>query len=171
VGTFVQKMFEGRLKEPVKINCGLVAFTVRGGAATADPILIDTRKNVIVGRGGFSFADEGLDLAFRADAKKFSLASAQSPVRIGGRFAEPKLIVVSPELLARGGAALALGAVLPPAAILAFVDIGDAKGAACGPVLAGADASAQRTTGGKPRGDVGSGKAQTPARKKFLGIF
>ena len=55
VGTFVQKMFEHKLKEPVQINCGLIGFTVRNGIAAADPILIDTQKNVIVGRGGFSF--------------------------------------------------------------------------------------------------------------------
>ncbi len=34
-GTFIQKMFENKLKEPVQINCGLVAFTVRRGAAAA----------------------------------------------------------------------------------------------------------------------------------------
>jgi hypothetical protein len=41
--------------------------------------------------------------------------------------------------------------------VLAFVDIGDAKSAACGPVLAGANAASQRTTKGKPRDDVGRG--------------
>ena len=67
--------------------------------------------------------------------------------------------------------------------MLAFVDVGDAKSAACGPVLAGADAAAQRTTKGKPRDDVGNGttaksesgkesKAQAKEQhKKFLGIF
>ena len=35
IGTFVQKMFEDKLKEPVRINCGLVGFTVRGGVAAA----------------------------------------------------------------------------------------------------------------------------------------
>ena len=62
IGTFVQKMFEHKLKEPVQINCGLIGFTVRGGIAAADPIIIDTKKNVILGRGGFSFANESLDL-------------------------------------------------------------------------------------------------------------
>ncbi|WP_315762619.1 AsmA family protein [Sphingomonas sp. Y38-1Y] len=175
LGTFIQKMFEARLKEPVALNCGLVAFTVRGGVAAADPILIDTRKNVITGRGGFSFATEQIDLAFRADAKKFSLFSGQSPVGIGGYFSEPSLAVVTPQLLGRAGAGLGLAVVAaPPAALLAFVDPGDAKGAACGPVLAGATAKAQRTRDGKPRDDVGtgaSGKAEDKPRKKFLGIF
>jgi uncharacterized protein involved in outer membrane biogenesis len=156
VGTFIQKMFEKKLKKPVEINCGLIAFTVRDGVAATDPILIDTKKNVMTGRGQFSFKNESVDLAFRADAKTFSLFSGQSPVGIGGHFAAPKLDVISPELMARGGAGLALGAVVSPfAAILAFIDPGDAKAAACGPVLAGARATAQRTNKGKPRKDVG----------------
>lgn len=174
-GTFVQKMFEDKLKDPVQINCGLVAFTVRGGKAAADPILIDTRKNVIAGRGGFSFGTEQMDLAFRADGKKFSLVSAQSPVGIGGYFSEPKLNVISPELLGRAGAGLGLAVLAaPPAALLAFVDVGDAKSAACGPVLQGATAAGQRTTKGKPRDDVGNGRSSTTGgknKKKFLGIF
>ena len=184
LGTFVQKMFEKRLKEPVRINCGLIGFTVRNGIGAADPILIDTSKNVILGRGGFSFGTEAIDLAIRADGKKFSLFSGQSPVRIGGRFAAPQLQVIGPELLARAGAGLGLALVATPVAgILAFVDVGDAKAAACGPVLSGATAAAQRTAGGDKRDDLGNGTTGTSEngkrsgdekrkqRKKFLGIF
>lgn len=174
-GTFVQKMFEDKLKDPVQINCGLVAFTVRNGGAAADPILIDTTKNVITGRGGFSFATEQMDLAFRADGKKFSLVSGQAPVQIGGYFSDAKLNVISPELLGRAGAGLGLAVLAaPPAALLAFIDVGDAKSADCGPVLQGAGATSQRTTKGKPRDDVGDGKKATSGKKddkKFLGIF
>jgi AsmA family protein len=184
VGTFIQKMFEKKLKEPVQINCGLIGFTVRNGVAAADPILIDTQKNVMLGRGGFSFRTEGLDLAFRADSKKFSLFAGQSPVGINGQFAKPGFDVVSPELVGRAGAGLGLGIVASPvAAVLAFVDVGDAKGAQCGPVLAGASAAAQRTRSGERRDDVGngstgksedgkrSGDERREQKKKFLGIF
>src|SRR3546814_9559518 len=101
-------MFEKKLKDPVQINCGLIAFTVRSGVAAVDPILIDTSKNVMLGRGGFSFKNEALDLAFRADSKKFSLFSGQSPVGVNGHFAEPHLDVISGELLARAGGGLGL---------------------------------------------------------------
>lgn len=184
IGTFITKMFSGKLKKPVQINCGLIAFTVRNGVAAADPIIIDTEKNVLLGRGGFSFRNESLDLAFRADGKKFSLFSGQSPVGLDGSFAKPHIDVISPQLIARGGVGAALGiAASPLAAVLAFVDIGDAKSAACGPVLAGATAAAQRTRSGKARDDVGHGttakeeagkgteKERKDQKKKFLGIF
>nr|WP_144037057.1 AsmA family protein [Sphingomonas sp. TZW2008] len=182
IGTFVQKMFAGKLKKPVEINCGLIAFTVRGGIAAADPILIDTTKNVIVGRGGFSFRTEAIDLAVRADAKKFSLFSGQSPVGLGGYFSAPAMDVISPQLVGRAGIGLGLSLVASPlAGVLAFVDVGDAKSAACGPVLGGATAAAQRTTKGEARDDVGRGttakdekgreKPGKEQRKKFLGIF
>ena len=175
IGTFVQKMFQDKLKKPVEINCGLIGFTVRNGIAAADPILIDTDKNVMTAKGGFSFKDESMDLAFRADAKKFSLFSGQSPVGINGHFAAPGIQIISPELIGRAGVGVGLGLVASPlAAVLAFVDVGDAKGAACGPVLSGARASAQKTTKGDPRKDVGTGappKAEKKEKKKFLGIL
>lgn len=183
-GTYVYKLFQGKLKEPVQINCGLIGFTVRKGIAAADPILIDTTKSVMVGRGGFSFRNEAVDLSFRADGKKFSLLSAQSPVAINGFFAKPAIDPISSDLFLRGGAAVALGLVATPlASVLAFVDIGDAKATACGPVLAGATATAQRTTKGAVRDDVGRGTTaksengnrtrdqKKTQRKKFLGIF
>lgn len=181
IGVFVQKMFEDKLEAPVQINCGLIAFSVKNGVAAADPILIDTSKNVMTAKGGFSFKDESLDFGFRADAKKFSLFSGQSPVGIGGYFASPKLDIISPQLLTRAGASLGLAVVASPlAAVLAFVDVGDAKDAACGPVLAGATAARQRTEGGERRKDLGTaGENRTKAgdrkqdgeRKKILGIF
>lgn len=181
LGLFLQKLMQDKLKKPIEVNCGLIAFTVRNGVAAADPVLIDTDKNVMTAKGGFSFKDESLNLAFRADAKKFSLFSGQSPIGINGYFAKPGIQILSPQLLARGGAGVALGIVASPlAAVLAFVDPGDAKGAACGPVLSGATAAAQRTTSGEPRKDVGARaenreKAAKDGRKeekkKFLGIF
>ena len=168
LGVFLQRLLQDKLKKPVDVNCGLIAFTVRDGIAAADPILIDTTKNVMTAKGGFSFKDESLNMAFRADAKKFSLFSGQSPVGIGGYFAQPKMQIITPQLLTRAGAGVARGVVASPiAALLAFVDPGDAKSAACGPVLAGAHAAAQRTSKGEPRKDVGTGKSgEVKAEKK-----
>ena len=176
VGVFLQKLLQGELKEPIRINCGLIAFTVRDGVASADPILVDTSKNVMTATGGFSFRDESMNIKFRARAKKFSVFSGQSPVGIGGYFAAPNYSVVSPQLLGRAGAAVALGVVATPlASVLAFVDTGSTPDTACGPVLSGATAAAQRTEKGKAVKGVGTrGDNREDAgkeRKKFLGIF
>lgn len=173
VGVFLQRLLQDKLKKPIDVNCGLIAFTVRDGIAAADPILIDTDANVMTAKGGFSFKDESLSLAFRAHAKKFSLFSGQSPIGIEGHFAEPKLQIVTPQLLTRAGIGIGLGVVASPiAALIAFVDPGDAKSVACGPVLAGANAAAQRTAKGEPRKDVGTGKSgdvkAEKSGKKFL---
>src|SRR3546814_11621098 len=64
-------------------------------------------------------------------------------------------------LLGRAGAGLGLAVIATPVAlIIPFVDPGDAKSAQCGPVLAGARASAQRTTKGDARDDVGKGRSE-----------
>jgi uncharacterized protein involved in outer membrane biogenesis len=177
IGTYIQKMFEKKLKDPVQINCGLIAFTVRDGIAAADPILIDTKKNVVGGRGGFSFRTESLDLAIEADAKTFSLFSAQSPIGVEGYFAAPKIDPISGELVARAGAGLGLGALVSPlAAVIAFIDPGDAESTACGPVLSGASAAAQREKDGGKVENISDGRNANPdkpkkKKKKFLGIF
>ena len=173
IGAFAQRLFQHKLKEPVTINCGLDAFTVRNGTAAADPILIDTQKNVIAGNGSFNFGNEAINLSVKADGKKFSLFSGQSPVRLGGRFSSPSINPLSPSLIGRAGAAVALGVVgTPVASMLAFVDLGGGKAAACGASLAGAHAKAQRATNGKARNDVRTGKPGVqPSPKKLFGLF
>jgi len=176
VGVFLQKLLQKQLKSPIRINCGLIAFTVKNGVAAADPILIDTDKNLMAAKGGFSFVDESMNIQFRADGKKFSAFSGQSPVGIGGYFSAPALHIISPQLVERVGAAVALGVVATPiASILAFVDPGDAKSAACGPVLSAKPASAQVSTKGKEIKLLGTkptnGEQAAKPKKKFLGIF
>jgi uncharacterized protein involved in outer membrane biogenesis len=171
-GTFIQKMWQKKLKEPVAINCGLIAFTVRNGIGMADPILIDTKKNVIGGKGGFNFRNETMNFKIQADAKTFSLLSAQSPINLYGYFADPHYSIMSGELIARGGIGLGLGIFANPlAAIIAFIDPGDAKDVACGPVLEGARAYQQRTVKGGPVKHIGVKQYQSKKKKKFLGLI
>ena len=138
IGSFLQAAISRKLEEPLAIRCGLFGFTVRDGVAAADPIFVDTERNVIRGTGRFSFKDESLDLKILADSKRFSLFSGQSPIGVNGYFAEPGVNPISRELLTRAGAGLALGALISPVALLAaFVDLGDEEDTNCTPVLRG----------------------------------
>ena len=153
VQNFITGFIGKRLKEPRKINCGVIGFTVKNGHAVADPILFDSNKAVFRGAGGFNFADESLAMSIEGDSKQFSLFSGQSPIGIRGWFADPHINPISGELLSRAGAAIALGVLATPiAAIAAFVDIGDAKSENCTPILAGSrDNPKDRAANAKPK--------------------
>ncbi len=142
VQNFFTAFLGKQLKKPREINCGLVAFTVKNGIAEADPIFFDTNKANVIGKGHFSFVDESLALSVRGDSKEFSIFSGQSPIGVGGWFAAPSINPLSKQLIARAGAGVGLGLLFPPAAILAFVDIGDAKNSNCAPVEAAKTAAA-----------------------------
>lgn len=145
IGDFVEAALGDKLKKPAHIRCGLIAFTVKNGIGRADPIFIDTRKNVIRGGGSISFKDESIDLAVEADAKNPSLFSGQSPIKVGGWFAAPTVDPISGKLIGRAAAGGVLGALFSPlAAVVAFVDLGDERDTNCGPVLAGASGAAVR---------------------------
>ena len=134
---FVMHFLGKRLKKPAQIRCGIVAFTVKGGKAIADPIMFDTSRAIYRGAGGFDFNDESLAMSVEGDSKEFSVFSGQSPIGIKGWFAEPRVNPISGELLTRGAVAVALGVVATPvAALAAFVDFGDAKDQDCTPILA-----------------------------------
>ena len=134
---FVTAFLGKKLKEPRQINCGLVAFTVKDGVGRADPIIFDTNRANFTAKGQISFVDESLGLSFRGDSKEFSLFSGQSPIAIGGYFAAPKINPISPQLITRAAAAVALGVVgTPVASLLAFVDLGNAKDTNCAPIEA-----------------------------------
>jgi hypothetical protein len=86
------RRFTAGVESKLQFNCGIIAFTVIGG------------KAVFCGRGGFNFGDEALAMSLEGDSKQFSLVSGQSPIRINGWFAEPRINPISGELLVRGAA-------------------------------------------------------------------
>lgn len=145
-GRYLESFLGKTLRKPAYLRCGLVAFTVRGGHATTDPVLIDADRTAIHATGGFNFADESLGMQIKADSKRFSLFSGQSPIGLGGYFAKPTVNPISGQLLTRGAAAVVLGVVATPFAALApFIDLGDGKNSACGPVLRGEHADQMQT--------------------------
>ncbi|MBN8830887.1 MAG: AsmA family protein, partial [Sphingomonadales bacterium] len=133
---------DGAPVQPSGINCGLVAFTVRNGLASADPILIDTAGNVLTATGELDLRDERLDLRLQAEGKGFGFFARPIPVRIGGTLAAPMLAREPVRWFRPGGW---FGLPVPDlGAILGFVDPDEAAAPACGPVLRGAPAVAQR---------------------------
>jgi AsmA family protein len=135
--------------KPVPINCLVSRFAIKDGVASASTLLLDTDETQIAGAGDINFASEGLSLSFTPRNKHFTVVSLRSPVDIGGTMAKPNFNIRTGELIARLGAAVGLGIVFPPAALLPLIDTGLGEHNAC----QAAYAQQQPPGNPQPRGD------------------
>ncbi len=114
--------------QQVPIRCLVGDFKAINGDFTVDALLLDTPKVNITGSGDVTFTDETLHLRLVSQSKGFSLASLRGPIAISGTFRNP---AVHPEMggvMARGGLALALGAVTAGlGALIPLLDFGKGR--------------------------------------------
>ena len=117
--------------KPVPINCLVLRFDIKGGIATASTMLVDTNEDVVAGRGNVNFADETMQLSLSPYNKSFTIATLRTPVAVQGTFQKPEFDVKAGGLAARLGAAIGLGILFPPAALLPLIDAGLGENNAC----------------------------------------
>ena len=67
----------------------------------------------------------------RTDAKHFTIGSLSTPIRIAGPFKDLSITPEVGELAVRGGAAVGLGLLFPPAALLPTIQFGIGETAPC----------------------------------------
>jgi len=137
--------------KPIPINCFVSRFDIKTGLANVATLLIDTPQDDIVGKGSINFADETLNLSLTPYNKGFTLVSLRTPVDVDGTFAKPEYHLKTGGLVARLGAAIGLGIVLPPAALLPLIDTGLGEHNAC------SKAYAAQNPPGSPVPTTGSG--------------
>ena len=119
------------------LRCGVVHFTAKGGVLTADRLVVDTAPVLVDGDATINLDTEHLMFRVRGHPKKFQLVRLLAPITVSGPMLSPKVGVEKGTAIAQGGAALALGALLSPVAVLLpFVDAGLAKDANCAGLLA-----------------------------------
>lgn len=115
-----------------RIHCAVADFTVSNGLLASDVIVLDTTDSLLVGKMTINMKDEVISAKLDAKPKDTSFASLRVPIVISGRLKEPDVGLDAEKTLTRGTAAVALGALLTPfAAILPFIEGGDAKDANC----------------------------------------
>ncbi len=118
------------------VRCLVADFGVQNGLASTRALVLDTTDSVVAGNGTINLADERMDLKLEAHPKDPSPLSARSPVRIGGHLGQPKVSVDAGTQAARGGLAVALGALLTPlAAIVPFLEPGLGEDQNCGQLM------------------------------------
>ncbi len=118
------------------VHCGVLTARVHDGRAAPDTFVVDSSEETITGDGTIDFENERYDLRLVADSKRASLLALRGPIRVGGTFKHPEVRPEIGPVVARVGAAIALGVVATPiASLLPLIDPGDAKGASCGALI------------------------------------
>jgi len=134
VGNYVVGKLFG--DDEVKINCAATDLNIRQGLATPKLFLLDTENAVINVTGNVNFANERMDLSINPESKGIRIITLRSPLYVRGTFKNPDAGVKAGPLIARGAAAVALGAVVAPAAaLLALVSPSDNEENQCSNVL------------------------------------
>jgi uncharacterized protein involved in outer membrane biogenesis len=94
-------------QETTQLNCLVTRFNVQDGVATGRPIVVDTARLTLFGRGTINLKNEQLDVRLNTHTKVTSLLSLLPPVQAGGTLAAPSF---SPDVA--GGAVDAVGDLL-----------------------------------------------------------
>ncbi|KQS56505.1 membrane assembly protein AsmA [Brevundimonas sp. Leaf363] len=134
----LRKLLSGD-ESTTEIRCAVADFNVSGGVARAQTLTIDTGVVLAKGTGTINLGAETFALRIDGETKKPRLLRVWAPITVAGGFTSPRIGVDVGQVVAQGGLAAALGAVISPiGALFAFVDPGLAKDANCGALIASA---------------------------------
>lgn len=111
--------------DDLPLNCARLEGRFKAGVLRPQFAMVDNRDSRIELGGSVSLTTEALALRAVAHPKDFSPLSLRAPVRVEGTLADPRVALEGKKLGGRALAAIALGALAPPAALLAFVDPGE----------------------------------------------
>lgn len=114
-----------------KIECLIADFTMRRGTLTSRTVLLDTETSLTTGGGTLDLGREQLDWRLRTDAKRVSVGTLPTPIRLTGSLKDPSIQPEVGEVAARAGAAVGLGLLFPPLAVLPLVQMGVGENNQC----------------------------------------
>lgn len=106
------------------IHCAAVKAKLGDGIVVPEVGLVDTPDSTVFVTGSVSLVDENMDLMLITKPKDMSPITLRSPVRVQGRFAEPKIKLDTKRLATKAGLAALLATIHPLAAAAALFDPG-----------------------------------------------
>jgi uncharacterized protein involved in outer membrane biogenesis len=115
----------------ISLECGLVNLEADEGVYRTKSFIIATGDSNIVGQGQLNLPGNNVDFKLTTHPRDFSIGSVKSPILIRGKLNEIKVGLDPKPLVARGAAALLLGAINPALALLPLVEPGLGKKGAC----------------------------------------
>jgi uncharacterized protein involved in outer membrane biogenesis len=122
----------------VQLNCLASDFKVTQGVMQTRSFVLDTDESIINVTGQISLSSEQLALEIQPRNKALRVLSLRSPLYVKGTFKNPDVGVDKAAVALKLGAAIALGAVAPAAALLPLLNVGSEEFAGCAPLEAAA---------------------------------
>jgi len=138
------------------LECFVTDFALRRGVLDSRAMIVDTSEAVVNGSGSIDLGREAVDYTLRTEAKHFTVGSLPTPISIGGTFKSPSIRPAVGPLAARAGAAIGLGILFPPAALLPTIQFGVGDDTGCTRLARtdGARAAAVKANAGAPKAAV-----------------
>jgi hypothetical protein len=133
--------------DSLPIKCAVADLVAKGGSFRPKVMVVDTPDSAVWIDGSLSLATEVLDLRAVVIPKDFSPLTVRTPIRVQGTFGKPEVSLEKAPLAKKAAASLLLAFLNPLAALIPWVDLGDADAAKRG--AAGCAALAQRSAGKK----------------------
>ncbi|HEV7817103.1 MAG TPA: AsmA family protein, partial [Janthinobacterium sp.] len=122
--------------EQIHLNCMVSDFGVKNGRADVRRFVLDTDNAVVDISGSVDLAQETLNLDVRPKTKGMRIFSLRTPLYAKGNFEHPDVGPYKGPLALKAGAAVALAAVAPAAAVLPLVNLGKVPETDCAAALA-----------------------------------
>ncbi len=119
------------IPQRANLQCFAADFSLTRGVMNTRTLILDTSEARVQGTGDVNLANETIDYKLDTKSKHFSVGSLQTPIDISGRLKSPSIRPEVGPLAARAGAAIGLGVLFPPAAILPTIQFGTGDDNVC----------------------------------------
>lgn len=137
----------------VVLNCVAADFGVTDGIMRTRLFKLETEDMTVDVSGAINLRTEKMDLEVHPENKTLRIFTLRSPLYVKGSFKKPNVGVEAVPLVARAGAAVALGVVATPfAALLPLLNLGTNESNECAPVVGDGNKKAD-TKSKKAKGD------------------
>lgn len=149
----------------IQVSCALADLGLDNGVVKSRAVVFDTTDTIVEANGSANLASEQLDVKVTPLPKDKSPLTLRVPFEVQGSFADPTVHPEMGKLLARGGGALLLGALVHPlAALIPLIETGPGYDSNCDALLARARGEGVRAVDADPPA-AGPQPSPTPADK------
>lgn len=117
--------------QQANLECFVADFVLEHGVLDTKALLVDTSEARIQGTGDVNLAAETINYKLKTNSKHFSVGTLSTPIDITGHLKSPSIMPEPGPLALKAGAAVGLGILFPPLALLPTIQFGVGNDGAC----------------------------------------